>query len=374
MSAPAPKRKTLGQIEVMRVVAVTGIFLYHLWSDVPRAGVENPFGPALGAILSQGWMGVILFNIVTGFVLTLPFAGPTGRPVPSYLQFLRHRLLRICPNYYLGLIFWTLVAVVAGKAGANLASSFFQHVIFVHTLNPSVFFDIVPAYWWMGLLAQFYLAYPLLFGLFRKVGPHKAALWLVGGCFVFWAALEALAQAMPGSFFAMCNYLFYFNLPYRLGEFAMGMYLACLWRDPAANPVLSLGLTAGQAFKGKRRAAWIALIALTICGLAFGVPKFVLLATHLYWLSCVLCVGLLFFFSDTMDRLGVWPPIAKVAAASYSIYLMHQPILAYFGTWVIPAMEPFPAFIFLTGVCGLLTWWVSVVMDRVVAVINDKIG
>jgi len=374
MSDQAPKRKTLGQIEVMRVVAVTGIFLYHLWSDVPRAGTENPMGPWLGAVLSQGWMGVILFNIVTGFVLTLPFAGPSGRPMPSYPQFLRHRLLRICPNYYIGLVFWTLVAIVTGTAGAHLASSFFQHVLFVHTLNPSVFFDIVPAYWWMGLLAQFYLAFPLLFGLYKRQGPKRAALWLVGGCFVFWAALEALAKAMPGSVFAMCNYLFYFNLPYRLGEFALGMFLACLWRDPAANPVLGQGKSLGEAFGGKRRAAWIALILLAGWGFAFGVPSWVLLATHLYWLACVVCVGCLFFFSDTMDQLGTWKPIARIAAASYSIYLMHQPILAYFSNWVAPRMEPFPAFIFLMGVCGLLSWWISGVTDALVARINEKIG
>lgn len=375
MSTQAPaKRKTLGQIEVMRVVAMTGIFLYHLWSDVPAAGTENPMGPVFGAILAQGWMGVILFNIVTGFVLTLPFAGPGGRPMPGYFTFLRHRFLRICPNYYVGLVFWTLVAIVLGKAGANLFSSFTQHLFFVHTLNPAVFFDIVPAYWWMGLLAQFYLAYPLLWRIFEKLGTGRAAAALVGGCFGLWALLEILAQAMPGSFFAMCNYLFYFNLPYRLGEFALGMYLARLWRDPAANPVLGQGLSIGQAFGRKRNAVWGVFAVLVLWGLAFGVPKFVLLATHLYWLACVTCVGLLFFFSDTMDRLGAWGPIAKFAAMSYSIYLMHQPILDYLAAWLSPTMQPFSAFLFLTGVCGLLSVWAAMVTDKIVARINAKIG
>jgi len=375
MSSQAPaKRKTLGQIEVMRVVAMTGIFLYHLWSDVPKAGTDNPMGPAFGAILAQGWMGVILFNIVTGFVLTLPFAGPGGRPMPGYLTFLRHRFLRICPNYYIGLVFWTLVAILAGKAGANLASSFLQHLVFVHTLNPSVFFDIVPAYWWMGLLAQFYLAYPLLWRVYEKFGTHKGAVILIGGCFGLWAALEVLAKLFPDSPFAMCNYLFYFNLPYRLGEFALGMYLSRLWRDPAANPVLGQGKTLGEAFGGMRLAAWVALAALTAWGFVFGVPSFVLLATHLYWLACVTCVGLLFFFSDTMDRLGTWGPISAFAAASYSIYLMHQPILGYLAGLFAPTMEPFPAFVFLTGVCGLLSVWAAMVTDRMVAWINQRIG
>ncbi len=375
MSTPAPaKRKTLGQIEVMRVVAMTGIFLYHLWSDVPKAGTENPIGPALGAVLSQGWLGVILFNVVTGFVLTLPFAGPAGRPMPGYFTFLRHRFLRICPNYYIGLLFWTAVAVLAGKGGAQLLSSFGQHLVFVHTLNPSVFFDIVPAYWWMGLLAQFYLAYPLLWRLFTRLGPKKAALWLCGGCWIGWAALEVLAKVFPGSVWAMCNYLFYFNLPYRLGEFALGMFLAALWRDPQANPVLRLDLTPGTAFRGARRMAWAAFLALLGWGIVVGIPGPVLLVTHLYWLAFVFSAGLLFFFSDTMDRFGTWPPIAGFAAASYSIYLMHQPILDYLAEWARPQMEPFPAFIFLTGLCGLLSVLAARVVDALVAKINARIG
>jgi peptidoglycan/LPS O-acetylase OafA/YrhL len=375
MSSQAPaKRKTLGQIEVMRVLAMTGIFLYHLWSDVPRAGTENPLGPALGAFLSQGWLGVILFNVVTGFVLTLPFAGPTGRPMPGYLQFLRHRLLRICPNYYIGLVFWSLVAVVAGRSLASLAGSFLQHLIFLHTLNPGVFFDIVPAYWWMGLLAQFYLAYPLLWRAFVRLGARRAALMLCGGCWGLWAVLELLAWLLPGSLFAICNYLFYFNLPYRLGEFALGMYLACLWRDPAANPVLGRGVSLREAFGGKRMAAGTGLAFLAAWGFLFGIPGPWLLVTHLYWLAVVFCAGLVIFFTQSMDRLGTWGPVAAFASASYSMYLMHQPILGYFAGWVGPRMEPFPAFIFLTGVCGVLSVWAALITDRMVAWINGKLG
>jgi peptidoglycan/LPS O-acetylase OafA/YrhL len=96
---------TLTQIEVMRVLAMAGIFLYHVWSGLPEAGAQPFFGPVISHILSQGHVGVLLFNMITGFVLTLPYAGPTGRPLPRYKTFLRQRFLRICPNYYLSLLF-----------------------------------------------------------------------------------------------------------------------------------------------------------------------------------------------------------------------------------------------------------------------------
>jgi hypothetical protein len=137
---------TLTQIEVMRVLAMSGIFLYHVWSGLPEAGGQPFFGPLISHILSQGHVGVLLFNMITGFVLTLPYAGPSGRPLPRYTTFLRQRFLRICPNYYLSLLFWTGVAVIVGGGSAPLVRSLAEHLLFVHTFDPAVFFDIVPAY------------------------------------------------------------------------------------------------------------------------------------------------------------------------------------------------------------------------------------
>jgi len=360
MTAPSPKtRKTLGQIEAMRAVAVTGIFFYHL----AQTGAENPFGPAFGMVLSQGWMGVILFNIVTGFVLTLPFAGPDARPMPGYPAFLRRRFLRICPNYYIGLFFWTAILLLAGGHGPGLAGSFAQHLFFVHTLNPSVFFDIVPAYWWMGLLAQFYLAYPLLWRLFVKLGPRAAATRLIAGSLVLWACLEILARLWPHSLFAMLDYLFYFNLPYRLTEFVLGMSLACLWQNSAPRPLRPV-----------RLAALFCLAALAAWGFAFGVPAYTLLVTHLYWLAVILCAGLLMFLSPSLNRLGKWGPVATLAGLSYSIYLMHQPILGYAAPIASRLLAPLPAFLFVTGVCGLLSILAAMATDKLAARINRMPG
>ena len=96
--------------------------------------------------------------------------------------------------------------------------------------------------------------------------------------------------------------------------------------------------------------------------------------THLYWTACTLAFGLAVFFSPAMDRLGLVKPVAAFATASYSIYLLHQPILAYLGEWVLPHMAPFAALIYLTGVAGLLSIWAALYLDTVVARINARIG
>ena len=175
---------TLTQIEVMRVLAMAGIFFITSGQACLRRGStllwpgDQPYpesGPRRGALVQHDHR----------LRADAAYAGPTGRPLPRYKTFLRQRFLRICPNYYLSLLFWTGVAVIVGGGSARLARSLAEHLLFVHTFDPAVFFDIVPAYWWMGLIAQFYLLYPCLWKLYQRWGAAPATVFL---CLLCWGA------------------------------------------------------------------------------------------------------------------------------------------------------------------------------------------
>src|SRR5882724_3704565 len=131
---------------------MAAIYLFHLWSVVP-----DGVGKGWAAVaLSQGYLGVVVFNVITGLVLAWPHLGPARRPLPGWGEFLRRRFLRIVPAYYLALGLWTAIAALVARGGgggsqAPSMASVVAHVLFVHTLSPAYFFAIVPAYWWLGL-------------------------------------------------------------------------------------------------------------------------------------------------------------------------------------------------------------------------------
>lgn len=316
----------LPQIEALRALAMIGVFLFHLWSVVPLDADSGAFGLALGRVLSFGYLGVVVFNIVTGFVLALPHLGPEHRPVLAYGEFLRRRFLRICPHYYLALLLWTVTAMlVAREHSGSLTLSFVAHTLFVHTLHPTTFFGIVPAYWWLGLLAQFYLLFPLVLWLFRRLGPGRAGLVLCGVCWVGWGLVAWFAALRPGSAWAMANYLLYFNLPARLPEFAIGMWLAAAW-NPGPSPRRTPLATSFSAF------ALGALLFVILGGELLPLAEMPL--WHIYLVAwCLVGVVALFVWSP-IARLGSSRFITSVAAASYSIYLMHQPLLGYADEWL----------------------------------------
>ena len=174
------------------------MFLFHAWSAMPEIEQSDQPGYLLAKVSSVGHLGVVIFNIVTGLVLSLPHLGPKKADVPNYLAFLRRRFLRILPHYWIALIFWTLLLLGPSSPLHGLCIPFLAHLFLVHTLSPATFFSIVPAYWWLGLLAQFYLIFPFLLRLFRRWGATRCLLVTSLVCWGGWFIVRQLSFHEPG--------------------------------------------------------------------------------------------------------------------------------------------------------------------------------
>ena len=361
-------QRRVTQIESIRVLAMFAIFFYHVWTVLPDGGAQNPFGPILGDIMSQGYLGVVVFNAITGFVLTLPHANPGGKPPMVYFDFFRRRFGRITPQYYLSLALWSLVALVAGAMPlAALGACVAEKLFFVQTFDPTRFFCLEPALWWMGLLAQFYLTFPLLLKLFEKYGPAKAAAACVGAGWGLWLVLSLLAKVSDTA--ALFDYMLYFNLPYRLPEFALGMAFAMAWKARAAAP------RQGDLETGVPTTWLIGFLAATYAALPLAmVFKSALPALPAHMLLTVACLGLAgtLFAWPAMARIGAKPAVALAAATSYSFYLLHQPILGYGADLLRGRLHPFAAMCLLTIISLPLSYYLSRVQDDIVARFDAK--
>jgi peptidoglycan/LPS O-acetylase OafA/YrhL len=363
------------QIELLRAIAVTAIFSFHLWSVVPQIGEAGHVGAVLARICSFGYLGVVVFNLVTGYVLALPHLGSQKRPAPSYGTFLGRRFLRIVPHYYLALALWSAVILLGSSPGTEttLPFSFLAHVFFVHSLLPSTFFSIVPAYWWLGCLAQFYLVFPLLVRLFQKIGPAKACLLIVATVWPTWLLLSHIAASRPGSLWALIHYMIFFNMPPRLPEFALGMWLAESWR--AGSPNSSDGLPGRTSFPLSAPCALFGLVSLVFVllgGTVLPVYGSESPLHHVYLTTCCLLAVLFVLFWPFSARIGTHSAVATVATASYSIYLLHQPVLGYGAGWLQGRLSPAETFGLLLVVGGAVSILLSRALDRLVEAINGR--
>jgi peptidoglycan/LPS O-acetylase OafA/YrhL len=324
------KRFTIPQIDTLRVLATLGIFMHHLWGD---RGVSEGIATPLAFFCNLGQFGVVFFNFMTGFVLALPYLGYECRPVPTWSQFLQRRFLRIVPAYYLAVLLF-----------AGLNEFVFRHPItpegllrllkqmfFLQGWDPMSLSSNTAAYWYLTLLAELYLVFPFVLRLFLRFQPRAACLLLCGVSWTFTAVL-ALPPVASHPLLQSLNPMIYFNLPARLPEFAMGIWLAAAWK-PGRAP--SRGLPVDRSF-----------LLFTIVLLSFAVPatpwthQISLPLSLIYEVSCSLGVFVALFLWTPMARLGQSVPLKRLSLASYGIYLVHQPLFSYWSNFFVTERAP----------------------------------
>lgn len=355
------------QIELLRVMATAGVFLYHLWTVIPLTPHAMLLGPIFERLPILGTLGVIIFNGVTGFVLSVSYLSPDNpRPIPGIWDFFRSRFGRVCQQYYPTLILWTLVGSVSGtleRGWSTLGVALVTHLVFLHTLNANTFFAIVPAFWWLGMLAQFYLVYPLLLRLFKRLAAGQACALICLVSWSTWAVLMLLARQFPGSTWALVQYMAYFNLPVRLPEFALGMWLAAAWNRAAPLLQTAQPTTTAPGCMTQRAAPLLVGILLFLLLRDAWLQQLFPLFGHLYLVGWCIVVALAVLRWSLAVELGSTRWLLDLAAASYGIYLLHQPLLSYANDFLASTLSPEVRFAVLLVGVGCLCYKAAVLLN-----------
>jgi peptidoglycan/LPS O-acetylase OafA/YrhL len=177
----------------------------------------------------------------------------------------------------------------------------------------AVFYYLVPAWWYLGLLIQLYLVFPLLFRLLQKLGPLRyLALSILGTVLTRYLLVDILhanSDYAQGAFFMG-----------RLWEFALGMVLAYYYNE---HP----GLVEEYLFEWKTLFVGILIYVL-------GIYSYQPVFFHIFT-DGLIGTGLtivLAHCSRWANRLPILrTPLVTVGAYSYGLYLLHQPYVIYFG-------------------------------------------
>ncbi|WP_210531393.1 acyltransferase family protein [Pantoea ananatis] len=206
------------RLDHLRFFAAMLVIFKHVWD---MAG--GPQGPHttkfLTAIIQSGHIGVSLFLVLTGFL----FVQILDRYKQGiiYHKFIYNRLLRIFP--LLTVVFFTFLAV--GKEYYTdhplpILNLLFLQLNFGDELSgfgQSVF--PVGAWWTVAVEFQFYLVFPLIYGIFMRKGPG----YLIG-------LLATFIMINLGIFLFKgdCYWLMYHSIIGRMSQFLIGMLAACI--------------------------------------------------------------------------------------------------------------------------------------------------
>ena len=301
-------------------MAILGV-MYHHTGAWPAKGPFIP-GTALsvGAVLHNGWTGVNLFFILSGFVLFLPYANGR-RKLATFgdaATFYQRRFWRLMPTYYVAAAVLLLVTYFADHPVAFGAGAWplltFSFVFSRYGFGPGY----NPALWSLGVEVLFSLIFPLLIVAIIRVGIWRL-LWIV-----LVASLIARAAGRVWYQQFLFPHAVSDNITGRLDEFVLGMVIAHLyvhdrigaWARHLLLPGIVLIVAAWVGFDACRGRSW---------QVVFTAP-----------LNNVLDVGLCAVLLTALSGRGMAVrflsvvPLQVVGMMCYSLYLWQMPI----GNWV----------------------------------------
>jgi peptidoglycan/LPS O-acetylase OafA/YrhL len=324
VAAPASGRLHLAYIDGMRAVAAMVVVFNHTYAQAWCAFYNQFPSPELAFLtysLAIGHLAVSVFIVISGFCLYLPVARAEGQLRGGALEFFRRRARRILPPYYAALaLSLLLIATVIGDRTGTLwdvsadvrPSDILSHVLLLQNLFGTG--RINYAFWSIALEWQIYFLFPLL-----ALAVHRWGAWRT----LLPALTAGYAVTITGMLLESRR-LHTANFHY-LGLFTMGMLAARI----------AFGRT--EELSRLREAGPWKLLA------AVGLGTSTVLVVFWGWRTAIerwplldLLVGagtagLLLTAARApfgrVSRLFSLRPLAWLGAFSYSLYLIHAPLL-----------------------------------------------
>jgi peptidoglycan/LPS O-acetylase OafA/YrhL len=163
---PPPGNPRFPLLDAMRAVAALSIVVTHA-SGVTNFNTDN----ALGAYTARLNFGVCIFFLLSGFLLYRPFvaARREGRPQIGIRSFVRRRVLRIVPAYWVALI---LLALYPGLLGWS--DHWWRFFTFTQIYWTDSVVQGIPPAWTLCIEATFYVLLPFIAAGIAKLRPSVA--------------------------------------------------------------------------------------------------------------------------------------------------------------------------------------------------------
>jgi len=303
------------EIDGLRAIAVISVIFCH-------SGFS---------IFSGGFVGVDIFFVISGYLITTILISEYKAENFSIIQFYERRLRRIFP----ALFFVVLITIPFAYAlllpdelinfskSLSAVSLFVSNIFFWKDDN---YFAIASGLkpllhtWSLAVEEQFYILFPIFLMIFWRFG--KKFIFIT----IFLLIIFSLATAQVGAIFRPIPN--FFLLPTRLWEIAIGALVALLLLDDYFSRV---------GLKNRQLLSFLGVLLISIAIFKFDSQT---LNPSIYTLLPTLGTALIIIFAEQntfVGRLLSVRVLVGTGIISYSLYLWHQPVLA-FSRMLIPSI------------------------------------
>ena len=313
-------------IDGLRGLAMLMVLLYHCW----LFGGLWKIGFTLGrhsvnfaGIIGYGHIGVNLFLVLSGFCLYWPFVKSGKRREPTLWEFARKRCRRILPPYYVTLLLCLGLALTQAWPHLDRTDVSFLmrwlvlHLVMLHNMRPEYILSLNGSLWSLGLEFQLYILFPVLVEAYRRFNSRRVLLMVLFVCSAYRFFLVRGGYLPDDGI----GYVLAYSVFGRCFEFALGMFTAEMiarWHETQKNPL-----------------HWIDGLVVAVI-----VPVAIIDGRHGHFQTLTDSMwGLLFAViiligsrpNAIVNRLLSTRYLVRIGIYSYSVYLIHLPLVILLG-------------------------------------------
>jgi peptidoglycan/LPS O-acetylase OafA/YrhL len=291
------RRPRIRVLDGLRLVAALLVVSWH-YVAFGHGAALTPYAqvPALYPVAAYGWLGVELFFLISGFVISMSSIGHTLG------EFVTSRITRLYPAYWFAILLTTAVLLIWPVADSAL--SLRDVAVNLTMMQSGVGIASVDAvYWTLWVELHFYVLFSLV--VWRGVTLARASLFCGA-----WLAISLLADVASGG----------------VGSFLSAVLM----------PMYAPFFVAGVAFFlmhrfGQRPILWLYVVA----SFAMGVPSVLQTLhgsnSHLHeqiarWPAVLILAGFFALIAlIALNRLRAdWKWLGVAGAMTYPLYLVHE--------------------------------------------------
>lgn len=247
----------LQSIQVLRGLAALLVVFYHMQALEVRSILQNGGSETgiLGGMISNGYAGVDLFFVISGFIMVyVTWQVPRGNR--SSLAFLFSRFTRIYPIWWFYAAIRT-VYMLSIYGGASLdgngehpisrSEPLFSFIFKSFALLPQSEHPILGVGWTLVHEVYFYVIFAVIMLMPRKVWPAMFTLW---GILVVAGSLSGLSEPIASTFIALATYPM--TMEFILGGVVgIAVMSGWCWRPGMITLLAALGLCVALFMQGE---------------------------------------------------------------------------------------------------------------------------